>query len=79
MMEGARPWCPAQQKLCNYFNMASLDPVVKKAELIFYELQKAWAKRNLSLIRAYETDALYETHLYWIQEYRKQKLLLKKK
>jgi hypothetical protein len=41
---------------------------------IFNELQKAWTTRSWEKARPYETDGLFQTHAYWINEYRKQGL-----
>lgn len=37
-------------------------------------LQDAWTSREWEKARAYETDALFQTHRYWIDAYRRQKL-----
>jgi hypothetical protein len=42
---------------------------------VFNELQKAWSTRNWEKSRPYETDGLFQTHAYWINEYRKQGLI----
>jgi uncharacterized Zn finger protein (UPF0148 family) len=38
------------------------------------ELQAAWTSRDWKRARAYETDALFQMHRYWIDEYLQQRL-----
>ena len=49
--------------------------VQTRAAFIFNTLQSAWSKRDLTPLRGLETDTLYENHLYWISEYKKQHLI----
>jgi hypothetical protein len=42
-----------------------------RAEKIFIELQKAWTQKNWNLARPYETDTLFHTHLFWIEDFRR--------
>jgi predicted lipid-binding transport protein (Tim44 family) len=37
-------------------------------------LQDAWSSREWEKVRVYETDALFQTHRYWIDAYRRQNL-----
>jgi predicted lipid-binding transport protein (Tim44 family) len=46
-----------------------------RAMLIFGQLQKAWTERKWDVVRPFESDAMFETHSYWIQEYKRQKLI----
>lgn len=41
---------------------------------VFRELQEAWSTRDWERARPYETDALFQSHRYWIEEYRRQGL-----
>ncbi|HVR37918.1 MAG TPA: TIM44-like domain-containing protein, partial [Thermoanaerobaculia bacterium] len=38
------------------------------------ELQAAWSSRDWNRARPYETDALFQMHRYWIDEYTRQRL-----
>ena len=42
------------------------------AEGVFLKLQEAWTKRDLSLVRPHESDVVYRTHRYWIEDFRRQ-------
>ena len=44
------------------------DHIVKRAEDVFLELQKAWTQKNWALARPYETDTLFHTHMFWIED-----------
>jgi predicted lipid-binding transport protein (Tim44 family) len=46
-----------------------------RARTIFLELQKAWSERRWERARPFETDAVFQTHSYWMNEYRKQNLI----
>ena len=41
---------------------------------IFTELQQAWTTMQWERIRPYETDNVFQTHLFWITEYQRQRL-----
>ncbi len=43
----------------------------KRAEKIFFELQKAWTQKNWNLARPYETDTLFHTHLFWMEDFKR--------
>ena len=47
----------------------------KRVRHVFLELQKAWTERRWELARPYESDSLFQTHLYWISAYQRQKLV----
>ncbi len=47
---------------------------VKRAREIFENLQVAWTKRELDGLRPWETDALFGSHRFWIEEYQRQQL-----
>ncbi len=42
-----------------------------RAERIFIELQKAWSEKNWNLARPYETDTLFHSHMFWIEDFKK--------
>lgn len=64
-----------QTKALAELHLADFNSMNDRAQQIFYQLQKTWSARDLNLLRPYETNSLYETHLYWIEEYKKQKLV----
>lgn len=41
----------------------------ERATEIFLKLQKAWSERDARECRPHETDTMYRTHRYWIEEY----------
>jgi hypothetical protein len=51
------------------------DRFLERASLIFMQLQKAWSSRKWEVVRPFETDCLFDTHSFWIGEYRRQKLV----
>lgn len=40
-----------------------------KASTIFLKLQQGWSQRDASQCRPHETDVLFRTHRYWIDDY----------
>jgi hypothetical protein len=64
-----------KEKLLSELKVQDFSSLKERAKLTFLQLQNSWSARNLSPLRPFETDALYETHSYWIQEYKKQKLI----
>lgn len=42
-----------------------------RAEKIFLELQKAWTQKNWNLARPFETDTLFHSHLFWIEDFKR--------
>jgi predicted lipid-binding transport protein (Tim44 family) len=46
----------------------------EKAGAIFKTLQEAWSSRRWELARPFETDSLFQTHLYWITLYKKERM-----
>jgi len=46
----------------------------ERVRLVATELQNAWTSRDWSRARPFETDALFQTHRYWIEEYLRQGL-----
>lgn len=42
-----------------------------RAEKIFMELQKSWSQQNWNLSRPFETDTLFHSHQFWIEDYKK--------
>lgn len=47
----------------------------QRVRLIATELQAAWTARDWERARAFETDALFSIHRYWIDEYKRQRLI----
>lgn len=47
----------------------------KKVAKIFLEIQQAWTHRDCYRLRAFESQRIFQTHLYWIEQYRKQNLI----
>jgi predicted lipid-binding transport protein (Tim44 family) len=41
---------------------------------IFMELQQAWTEMRWERARPFETDNVFQTHLYWMTEYQRQRL-----
>lgn len=60
--------------------LADKDPtqqwsaVTARIDLIFRTFHEAWTKREPLLVRPYLSDNLFQTQLYWIDTYRRQKL-----
>jgi predicted lipid-binding transport protein (Tim44 family) len=46
----------------------------QRARHAFVALQDGWSRADLEAIRAYETDALFGQHRFWIEEYTRQGL-----
>lgn len=49
-----------------------LTPFETRVRQVATELQHAWTSRDWQRARPYETDALFQTHRYWIEEYLRQ-------
>lgn len=49
-------------------------PFEKKVATTFMALQNAWSSRQWTKARPYETDALFNTHRYWMDMYERQNL-----
>ncbi len=45
-----------------------------RAGEIFVNLQSAWTRRDLGGLRPFETDSLWQSHRFWIEEYQRQDL-----
>ncbi len=54
--------------------LVDLNSVIVKINQIFLQLQEAWSSQKWQKARPFETDALFESHLYWINNYKKQNL-----
>jgi hypothetical protein len=65
-------WIIELPKLQEGFSWERFD---ERTLFVFNQLQKAWTERNWEYARPYETDGLFQTHAYWINEYRKQGLI----
>lgn len=48
------------------------ERVQTRAHKIFMELQKAWSQKNWNIVRPYETDTLFHTHHFWIEDFKRQ-------
>lgn len=46
----------------------------ERMRFIFTELQQAWTEMRWERARPFETDNVFQTHLYWMTEYRRQHL-----
>jgi predicted lipid-binding transport protein (Tim44 family) len=46
----------------------------QRVRMIATELQAAWTSRDWERARPFETDAIFQTHRYWIDEYRRQRM-----
>ncbi|HEY1101351.1 MAG TPA: Tim44-like domain-containing protein [Myxococcota bacterium] len=44
------------------------------ARAVFTNLQAAWSAQDLDAIRPFETDALFQSHRCWVEEYKRQGL-----
>ncbi|MBL7543099.1 MAG: TIM44-like domain-containing protein [Bdellovibrionaceae bacterium] len=47
------------------------DHLKTRAEKIFFELQKAWSEKKWDLARPFETDTLFQSHLFWIEDFKR--------
>ena len=66
----APKWAAFQQRHPE-FDAGAFD---QRVRLIATELQAAWTSHEWERARAYETDALFQMHRYWIDEYKRQRL-----
>ncbi|MGO8998787.1 MAG: Tim44 domain-containing protein [Polyangiaceae bacterium] len=63
-----------------YNALAARDPALSwkafeaRVGLIFMEFQRAWAARDLSAMRPFLSDNLFEVETYWVRAYEAQKL-----
>jgi len=46
-----------------------------RVALVFGEVQKAWTERKWENARPFLSDRVFHSHVYWIQEYRRQRLI----
>ena len=46
-------------------------------EAVFHKLQQAWSEQRWELARPLETDALFQTHRFWMERYRRHGLVNK--
>jgi DNA-directed RNA polymerase subunit RPC12/RpoP len=49
-----------------------LQSFYDRVKHIFMALQQAWSRQKWELVRPYESDNLFQSHLYWINLYKKQ-------
>lgn len=57
----------------NFKDKTELEYARKRFVDIFMNLQKAWAQQKWELARPFESDALFQSHRYWIEDYKKKK------
>jgi Tim44-like domain len=50
----------------------SRDRFLERARTIFLNLQQAWSDQNQGALRPYETESLYQSHRFWLEEYKRQ-------
>ena len=62
-------------KLCARDPAFDWDAFEKRVGVIFTAMQKAWTDRDWKLVRPYLSDQLFQMQLYWIDEYKRQKLV----
>ncbi|MCK6596786.1 MAG: TIM44-like domain-containing protein [Bdellovibrionaceae bacterium] len=48
-----------------------LEYARKRFEEVFLNLQKAWSEQKWELARPFETDALFQSHYFWIEDYKR--------
>jgi predicted lipid-binding transport protein (Tim44 family) len=59
------------ERWASFTDWPSLEPRIRR---IAAELQAAWTARDWERVRPLESDALFQSHRYWIDAYRKQNL-----
>jgi ribosomal protein L37AE/L43A len=47
---------------------------LERVKFIFEMLQKAWSSREWEYARPFETDSLFQVHLYWINRYKQERI-----
>jgi hypothetical protein len=52
----------------------ALPAFIARASEIFVTIQRAWSERKWEVARPYESDRLFLSHYYWIEEYKRQGL-----
>jgi predicted lipid-binding transport protein (Tim44 family) len=52
----------------------SWEKFSQRVELMYFELEKAWTEKKWEKARPYQSDRLFQSHLYWINAYQKQGL-----
>jgi len=50
------------------------DRVERRARELFTNLQARWSRGDLDGLRPFETDALFQSHRFWLEEYKRQGL-----
>ncbi len=48
----------------------TVEELEQRVRVVFMELQRAWSSMDWSRARAYETDHLFNTHRFWMEQYR---------
>lgn len=62
------------QSYCQNTPDFSEEKFLKRTSEIFLAIQAAWSSLAWEMARPYESDCLFQTHRFWIEEYRRQKL-----
>lgn len=52
----------------------SLERLLGRTRFIFVKLQQAWSARDWDQVRPFETDQLYQMHLFWMERYQRRGL-----
>jgi len=47
---------------------------LQRARVIFFALQQGWTNQAWDTLRPYETESVFQSHRFWMDEYRKQGL-----
>lgn len=47
---------------------------LERARVIFFALQQGWTHQAWDTLRPYETESVFQSHRFWMEEYRKQGL-----
>jgi hypothetical protein len=50
------------------------EKFLARARVIFMNLQEAWSDQQWAKLRPYETEALFQSHRFWMEEYKRQGL-----
>lgn len=63
-----------EKQLATVFkDRSELEYTHKRFKDIFFNLQKSWSDQNWELARPFESDSLFNSQLYWIEDFRRKK------
>jgi predicted lipid-binding transport protein (Tim44 family) len=62
----------ARQAFAQAYPSFGWDRFDARVKETFFAIQKAWTEQSWEAARPYETDRLFQTHLFWIERYRTQ-------